>query len=302
VSEDYLIVPYDTGFDRVLGFIVPDRHARGRVVRLGPVLRTILSAHDYPPLARRVLAEALVLTALLGSLLKDEDAQLTFQAQSEGGAIDLLVCDFHNGQVRGYLRHDAAALARLSPKPSLEDLFGRGYLCVTFDLAASGERYQGIVPLEGESLAAACEAYFAQSEQVPTLVRVAVDPNEMDCTAGGLLVQHVPEGEEGRERLHAKADRPEWDHIAILAGTVRDDELLASELGLQDLVWRLFHEEREVRVEQFGPLSRGCRCTVEHYRSILERFPKEELAEMRDDDGTIPVDCAFCSKILRVDV
>ena len=302
MSDDYLIIGEDTGFDRVLAFLVPDRNARGRLVRLGPTLDEVLSAHAYPPAAKRVLAEALVLTALIGGLLKDEQSQLTMQAQSEGGPIDLLVCDYRQGELRGYLRHDEEALAALGDRPNLRDLFGSGYLCVTIDLGATAERYQGIVPLEGACLAQACEAYFAQSEQLPTLIRVAIRPGDGNCVAGGLLMQHIPEGEEGRERLHAKADHPEWDHVAAMAGSIRDEELLETELGLEEVVWRLFHEEREVRVEQLRPLQRGCRCTVEHYRTILQRFPEDELSEMKDDDGLIPVDCAFCSKILRVDV
>lgn len=300
MSEDYLIRGHETGFDRVLTFTLPLRHARGRVVRLGPVLETILSAHDYPPVIKRLLAECLVITALMGSLLKDEDAQLTVQAQAEGSVVDLLVCDYRKGEVRGYARHDAVQLDALGEDPDLNALLGEGYLAVTFDLATSGERYQGIVPLSGGSLADAFENYFAQSEQVPTCLRVAVRSNGPRCIAGGLLVQHFPDGEEGRERIHAKDDNPDWDHIAIMAGSVQSDELVNPVLNLEQLLWRLFHEEQEVRIEPLGLLERGCRCTVEHYQSILSRFPEDQLAEMRDDDGTIAIDCAFCSKILKV--
>lgn len=300
MSQDDPLRDNDTGFDRVLAFSVPGRHARGRVVRLGPVLETVLSAHDYPPVVKHLLAEALVLTALLGALLKEEDSQLTMQAQSEGGAVDLLVCDYRGGEVRGYVRHDDAALDRLGGASSLGALFGKGYLAITFDLATSGERYQGVVPLEGASLAQACEAYFARSEQVPTLIRVAVRSNGPRCTAGGLLVQHLPDSEEGKARLHAGEDHPDWTHVSILAGTVTAEELVDPVLNLEQLLWRLFHEEEEVRVEPLAPLARGCRCTVEHYRDILSRFPEDQLVEMRDPDGTIPVDCAFCSKILRI--
>jgi molecular chaperone Hsp33 len=118
--------------------------------------------------------------------------------------------------------------------------------------------------------------------------------------AGGILVQHFPDGEEGRERLHVKEDHPDWEHVAILAGTVQSSELVDPVLTLEQLAWRLFHEESEVRVEPLLPLSRGCRCTVEHYMSILSKFPEDQLEDMRDDDGHIPVDCAFCSKVLRV--
>lgn len=301
MSDDYLIRMEETGFDRVLAFTVPARHARGRVVRLGPVLETVLSAHDYPPKIKHLLAEALVLTALMGSLLKEEGSQLTFQAQSEGGPVDLLVCDYRDGQVRGYVRHDDAMLAGVDDaEVSLGALFGKGYLAITFDLAAIKERYQGVVPLEGESLSQACENYFARSEQVPTLIRVAVRSNGPRCTAGGLLVQHLPEGEEGNARLHAKEDHPDWTHVSIMAGSIRREELVDPVLNLEQLVWRLFHEEEEVRVEPLLRLERGCRCTVEHYKSILSRFAEEELREMRDEDGLIPVDCAFCSRIIRI--
>lgn len=290
----------ETGYDRVLRFSIPGRNARGRMVRLGPVLDTILTAHDYPPPIRRLLAEALVLTALLGTLLKDEGSQLTMQAQTQDGVVDLLVCDYRQGELRGYVRHDAERLALLGANPSLHALFGEGYLAVTFDLAATGQRYQGIVPLEGASLAAACENYFAQSEQVPTLIRVGVGDGAAGCIGGGVLVQHLAEGEEGRERLHVKLDHPEWEHVSILAGSTRPEELVDPDLSLEALVWRLFHDEPEVRVEAGGRLHRGCRCTIEHYQGVLAKFPEADRIEMRNADGLIEVDCAFCSKIFAI--
>lgn len=292
----------DTGFDRVLAFTVPARHARGRVVRLGPVLEMVLSAHSYPTVVKHVLAETLVLTALMGSLLKEQGSQLTVQAQAEGGAIDLMACDYRDGEVRGYLRHDEAKVARLEQDCSLEAMFGTGYLAITFDLPTTNERYQGIVPLEGASLAHACESYFARSEQIPTLIRIAVRSNGARCTGAGMLLQHLPEGEEGRERLHAKDDNPDWTHVSILGSTIRNEELVDPVISMEELVWRLFHEEEEVRIEPLRHLERGCRCTVEHYQGILSRFPASERAAMRDEDGMVPVDCAFCSKVLRVPV
>lgn len=291
----------ETGYDRVLGFTIPSRDARGRMVRLGPVLETILAAHAYPVPIKHLLAEALVLTALVGSLLKDGDGQLTMQAQTQGGVVDLLVCDYRGGELRGYVRHDAERLAALGTNPSLLALFGEGgYLAITFDLASTGQRYQGIVPLEGASLAEACESYFAQSEQVPTLIRVAVRSDGQGCIASGLLVQHLPEGEEGRERLHVRMDHPHWEHVAVLAGSTRHDELVDPDLSLEALVWRLFHDEDEVRTETFGQLSRGCRCSVDHYRSVLAKFPEEDRIEMRNAQGVIAVDCAFCSKVFEI--
>ncbi len=290
----------ETGYDRVMGFTLPARHARGRVVRLGPVLDRVLAAHDYPPAIRHLLAEALTITALIGSLLKDGDGQLTMQAQTENGIVDLLVCDYRAGELRGYVRHDAKRLAMLGANPSLYALFGQGYLAITFDLASSGERYQGIVPLEGGSLAEACESYFAQSEQVPTLLRIAVRSDRQGAIAGGLLVQHLAEGEEGRQRLHVRMDHPEWEHVAVLAGSTRHDELVDPDLSLEALIWRLFHEEGEVRVLPGAPLDRGCRCSIEHYQAVLAKFPEADRAEMRNDAGLVVVDCAFCSRMFEI--
>ena len=290
----------ETGNDQVLSLTIPARNARGRVVRLGPVLETILAAHAYPPAITHLLAEALVVTALIGSLLKDGEGQLTMQAQTEGGIVELLVCDYRSGELRGYIRHDADRLAQLGANPSLYALFGKGYLAITFDLATTRQRYQGIVPLEGSTLAEACESYFAQSEQVPTLIRVAVRSSSTGCVAGGLLVQHLAEGEEGRERLHVRMDHPEWDHIAALAGSIRHDELVDPKLSLEALTWRLFHEEDEVRVERGLPLQRGCRCSLDHYAEVIGQFPEEDRIEMRNDQGKILIDCAFCSKVFEL--
>jgi molecular chaperone Hsp33 len=282
--------------DVAIGVAIPARDARGRAARIGPVLDSVLSAHNYPPVIERLLAEALTLTALLGSLLKDPQGQMTLQAQTESGIIDLMVCDYLGGELRGYIRHDPERLADAGPNPSLFALFGRGYLAITFDQPLTRERYQGIVPLEGESLAHAAQSYFAQSEQIPSLVRLAAEKMDGRWVAGGLLFQHLAEGEEGRERLHTQLDHPDWPHVAILAGSIKPEELTDPDLPLDDLIWRLFHEEAEVRTFTPIPLSRGCRCDPEYVRSVIARFPEEERAAMVGPDGVITVDCAFCSQ------
>jgi molecular chaperone Hsp33 len=282
--------------DRLLGFAIPPRNARGRIVRLGTVVDKILAAHDYPPIIRDLLAEALVLTALMGGLLKHEGSQLTLQAQTEDGVVGLLVCDYFDGELRGYVRHDGGRLAAIGPGPSLEDLFGTGHLAITFEPGGTGQRYQGIVPLEGASLAEAVEAYFERSEQVPTLIRAAIHAGPDGCIAGGILLQHLADGEEGRERLHVRMDHADWNHVAIMAGSISGDELADPALPLDAVAWRLFHEEHEVRVQELVPLARGCRCSVVHFEEVLARFPKEDRRDMRNADGVILVDCAFCSR------
>ena len=291
----------ETGFDRILQFAIPARNARGRAVRLGPALEDILGAHDYPPGLRHLLAEALVLTALMGALLKEEGSQLTLQAQADEGAVSLLVCDYRGGELRGYARHDHQRFATFGGKPTLEQLFGGGYLAITFDLAMTGERYQGVVPLEGRSLTQAVEKYFAQSEQVPTLIRTTVRAGLGGTIASGLLVQHLAEGEEGRERLHVRMNHPEWEHVAVLAASITSDELVDQDLGLESLLWRLFNEEEEVRVQPGDAVIRGCRCSVVHFEEVLARFPKEDRIDMRDENGIIRVDCAFCSREFEIE-
>ncbi|KFL47400.1 molecular chaperone Hsp33 [Sphingobium sp. ba1] len=290
--------------DHAIGFTIASRHARGRLVRLGPVLDEVLAAHAYPPAIERLLASALVLAALLGATLKQADGQLTMQAQTEHGVVRLLVADYKNGDLRGYAKFDADRLAELGPDPTLFGLFGKGYLAITFDQSVTGERYQGIVPLDGESLGAAAEHYFFQSEQIPSVIRIATrhEPGE-GCYAAGLLLQHLPEGEVGRERLHVRHDHPEWEHVQALAVTLKDEELTDTSLPLSDIVWRLFHEEEEVRATDPTPLAKGCRCDLSHIRDVIGRFSPDDRAEMADEQGIIGVDCAFCSRLfpLRVD-
>lgn len=285
----------ETFADKLLGFTLPARSARGRLVRLDSVLADVLSAHDYPPPIKHLLSEALVLGALMGGLLKGEGAQLTMQAQTQEGVVSLLVCDYRAGSMRGYVDFDADELAELGANPSLKALFGQGYLATTFE-TGGGKRYQGIVPLEGETLAEACETYFSQSEQVPTMIRVASRSSGGKCDASGLLVQHLPDGEEGRERLHARMDHPDWEHVLALATTIGHDELLDPRLSMEAIVWRLFHEEDEVRVQHGSDLSRGCRCNTEYYESVISSFPEAERDAMRNDQGEVIVDCAFCSR------
>jgi molecular chaperone Hsp33 len=293
--------PVQLSSDVVLGVTIPSRHARGRVARLGNVLDAVLGNHGYPPVIEKLLAEALTLTALLGSLLKDAGGQMTIQAQTEGGAVDLLVCDYLGGELRGYVRHDPALLADLGPAPKLPELFGKGYLAITFDQPATDERYQGIVPLEGNSLGDAAQSYFSQSEQIPSLVRLAVAKTDGRWSGGGLLLQHLPEGEEGRERLHTRLDHPDWPHVAILGGSVKPEELTDPGLPLDSLIWRLFHEEDEVRTLDPRSLSKGCRCDPDYVRSVIARFPAEDRDEMVGEDGMIRVDCAFCSSSFPLD-
>ena len=286
--------------DAVLGFTVPGRHARGRLLRIGPTLDTILSAHAYPEPLAAILAEALVLTALIGATLRPDEGQMTLQAQAKGGAVDLLVCDYKGGELRGYLRiADAERAAKLTRTSLLPEIFGDGYLAITLDQTKAAERYQGIVPLEGDTLCHAAEAYFSSSEQIPTIIRTGLDLGVP--VAGALLLQHLPEGEIGRERQSVRNNDPDWEHVRALGETVKPEELTDTTLPLDDLLWRLFHEE-ETRVLPMVALSRGCRCSPDYISGVLGQMPEEDRAEMRGDDGLVGVDCAFCAKTFKIAV
>jgi molecular chaperone Hsp33 len=291
--------------DRLLGFTIADRAARGRIVRLDAVLGEILAAHAYPDPIARLLAEAIALTALLGALFRPEGGQLTLQAKGEGGPVKLLVADYMEGALRGYASQDLDRrfpLGNRQGTQTLEGLFGRGHLVITLDRTDSAERYQGIVALGSTTLEAAAQGYFEDSEQLPTLVRLAcAQTPDGRWTAGGLILQHMARAEEGHARLHIDADLPDWAHVATLAGSVTDSELADPALPLEDLVWRLFHED-EIRVLPAQALSRGCRCSIEHIRRVLTQFPEAERADMRNADGVISVDCEFCSRQFLLDV
>ena len=277
----------------------PGRNARGRLVRLGPVLDEILSAHDYPAPIARILSEALVLTALLGAMLKEAGGQLTLQAQTESGIVDLLVCDYRGGELRGYVRFDRERLAELPSHRDLVALFGKGYLAITFDQAVTGERYQGIVPLEGGSLAEAAQSFFSQSEQIPSLVRLAVD--DTGHVAGGILVQHLPEGRGG---ARAAPYPPRPSRMGACPDPRRDDQGQRADRSRRC---------RSRPAVAAVPRGRGGAGAPDRSRSAraaaaissisaacIARFGAEERAEMVDEDGFISVDCEFCSRVFPI--
>ncbi len=285
--------------DRAIGFSVTARNVRGQVVRLDAALNAVLAAHDYPPPLARLLGEALTVTALLGATLRKDDGQLTLQAQAKDAPVNLMVCDYRAGELRGYLNFDDATI--FTDGMTLPDLFADGHLAITLEQTATSERSQGIVPLEGDTLAHAIEAYFANSEQLPTQIRVGVTFDESTgWIAGGLLVQHLARRELDGGRLDVVELHPDWEHVSILAGTTTVAELTDPDLLPETLLWRLFHEEK-VRITQGATPSRGCRCSLAHIRDVITRFPEAERADMRGDDGRISVDCKFCSRVFAVE-
>ncbi|WP_342018458.1 Hsp33 family molecular chaperone [Devosia chinhatensis] len=309
----------ESGDDAVVPFTLDKLDTRGRVVRLGAALDTILSRHDYPLPVARLLGEAVVLSALIGSSLKFE-GRFILQTQTDG-PVNLIVVDFDAPDgMRGYARFDQDALVKAaeSGKTSPADLLGNGHLALTIDQGQHMERYQGIVALQGNSLEEVAHTYFMQSEQIPTQVRMAVaqmstkGDHRPRWRAGGLLIQHLPASGMGvmadlpgngdfNDPAMADPDFVEadgWSEAKALLGTVGDLELADPDLSPERLLFRLYHETG-VRVFPPQTLEERCTCSVDRIEDMLANsFSDEERQEMAVD-GEIEVVCEFCSSAYR---
>jgi len=303
------------GDDHVVPFEVEALDVRGRAVQVGPMLDQILERHAYPEPVSRLLAEAVVLTILLGSSLKF-DGKFIVQTRSDG-PVDMLVADFSTpGSVRAYARFDEERLKEAidSGKASPEALLGHGVLALTIDQGPYTQRYQGIVQLDGSTLEDVARAYFRQSEQIPTEVRLGVarmimpgESGEGRWRAGGLLIQFLPSSPE-RSRMadlpggdgdtdNTGDGHPEdnaWQEALALLNTVEIDELLDPTVGAERLLYRLFHEQG-VRVYEGVDVIDNCSCSREKIKKILDGFTAEEITESTEN-GAIRVNCEFCSK------
>lgn len=289
-----------------LPFQIEQADVRGRAVRLGSVANEIISAHDYPLPVARLLGDALALVSLLATALKFEGI-FTLQAQKQAKAdvpLSLLCADFRSGfGIRGYANLDRAAydalVETLDGEPTLADLMGTGFMAFTIDRGGDAQRYQGIVELLPEGLAASAENYFANSEQVPTHIKLATaelfESERHSWRAGGLLVQKMPDSPNADTQ---NPDEDLWNRIGILTQTVKGDELVDPAITSADLLYRLFHEDG-VRVFEAMPLARDCRCNEAKIVGTLEQFGRDELADMVED-GVIKVTCAFCNKTFNI--
>ncbi|MEM8744192.1 MAG: Hsp33 family molecular chaperone [Pseudomonadota bacterium] len=292
--------------DLVLPFQADRAGVSGRLVRLGPAVDRILRGHDYPESVCKLLGEAVALTALLGASLKF-DGKFTFQTKTDG-PVNMLVVDYRStGKLRGYAGFDSDAVASLEAKGEVVpgDLLGQGHLAMTIDRGPGMDNYQGVVALEGGNLNEAADAYFRQSEQLPTFIHVAVarlysadatgnggEQDHWSWRAGGLMVQHLTR--EGGHGVPEKvSDEDGWNRAVILAETVQDQELVDPLLAPERLIYRLFHEE-QVRAYESRALAFECGCSADRVKSMLSNFSAAEREDMAED-GRIRVTCEFCN-------
>ena len=282
--------------DFVAPFQVEGEPVRGRIVRLGPAVDEVLTRHDYPEPVANLLGEACALAALVGASLKF-DGRLIIQAQGDG-PVAYVVADYDtSGALRGYCRFDAERVTEAAKgfvRPGAGSLLGQGVFIMTVDQGPDMDRYQGVTPIEGETLALCAETYFAQSEQTPTRVRLAVAQADIGdglrWRAGGLLIQNIAEDQTRGSTEEA------WNTAQALFETVGEDELIDPTVSSATLLWRLFHEQG-VRVFDPKVLTGFCRCSREKIVSMLASFPPEERVDMVEPDGRIHVTCEYCSRV-----
>jgi molecular chaperone Hsp33 len=282
--------------DFVLPFDLPDVGLRGRLVRLDVSSARALSAHKLPESAARVAGETLALAAILGTSLK-LDGRLTVQTKSDG-PLDLVTADYFGARdgkpigIRGYARVDEARLADCSPPVQFDALAGDGVMAITIEPRREGKTYQGIVELSPAGIATSAETYFAQSEQLPTVVRLAAAPVYTPGTAapawrvGGIMLQATPEG---------RGPEDDWERLASFLSTVEDIELVDLDLPAEQLLWRLFHED-ETRVQPFERIEFRCGCDTSRISAVLKSYAPKEREGLADSDGIIRARCEFCGK------
>ncbi|HEY9348984.1 MAG TPA: Hsp33 family molecular chaperone HslO [Inquilinus sp.] len=274
------------GDDLILPFQIEASGLRGRLVRFGPLLDEILGRHAYPEPVAHLLAETVVLTALLASALKYEGV-FTLQAKGDG-PVRLVVADVTtDGAVRANAMFDEARLTGTAT--TVPALLGKGHLAFTVDQGQDTERYQGIVDLSGETLWECAQHYFRQSEQLQAGLRSAVRHGENGWRGGGIMLQRLPDPEK-----QVPTDREDdWRRAMVLLGSATDDELTQPALSGEALLFRLYNEDG-VRVFPSQPMRFSCRCSRERVASMLKSMPKAEIESLAVD-GRVEVACEFCN-------
>lgn len=266
--------------DSLSRFLFEQMPVRGELVHLDAAWRSALERVDYPGNVRDLLGEAMAAAVLMSSTLKFRGT-LTLQMQGDG-PLDLLVVQCTDDlRLRGLARWEGEI-----EKLGLQDLAGeQGRLAITIEQKGQSERYQGIVPLEGESLAASLESYFQRSEQLPTRLWLTADAS---CAAG-MLLQVMPD---------ARQDRDAWEHATVLADTISAGEL--RELGARDILHRLYHQD-DVRLFDPAPVAFRCSCSRERIAGMLRNLGREESESVLREQGSVTVACEFCGREYEFD-
>ena len=298
--------------DTILPFQLDQSDIRGRVARLDGVLDGILKQHNYPDVVEALVAEMALLTALIGQTIKLR-WKLSLQVQSRG-PVRMIATDYYgpdteggSARIRAYASFDRDRLTDGAPY----DQVGEGYFAVLIDQGEGTEPYQGITPIAGSSLSDCAEAYFAQSEQLPTRFSLSFGKSteaggHEHWRAGGVMLQHMPKaspfakdggtgegGLLGAQDLVDGDEQENWTRVNLLLDTVDDLELIGPSVAPTDLLVRLFHEETP-RVFDAQPVRFGCTCTEDRVRNSLSIYSAKDIEKMTTPEGVVTADCQFC--------
>lgn len=292
--------------DTVLPFQLDSADVRGRIARLDDVFNAVLRQHDYPEPIQALVAEAVLLTALIGQTIKLR-WKLSLQIRGNGPA-RLIATDYYGpaadgepAKIRAYASFDAD---RLDKDATPFSMVGQGYFALLLDQGKGSEPYQGITPLEGASLAACAQTYFAQSEQIPTRFVLSFGKSKLPRESqrwrgGGIMVQHMPPASpqvtaKSVTRVQKPAvDDDSWNRVNHLLDTVEDLELIGPSVQPTELLVRLFHQERP-RVFDPQPVEFGCTCSPARVKSTLSIYSAKDIAHMTTEAGIVTADCQFC--------
>jgi len=282
--------------DSLLPFQLDKADIRGRFVRLDGALNRILSQHNYPEPVAMMVAEAVVLTALIGQTIGFK-AKLSLQIRGNG-PIRLIATDYfaptaegEAGQVRAYASFDENRVSHADPFSQI----GKGMFAVLIDQGTGQAPYQGITPLDAGTLARCAETYFAQSEQLPTRFSVRLSKGK-SWRAAGLVLQHMPKASPLKvvaEPVDVEADAENWNRATILLESVKQAEMIGPKVSPTELLFRLFHEDTP-RVYDPQPVRFGCTCSEEKVRQSMSIYSVKDIATMTTDAGTLTADCQFC--------
>ncbi|RPH28727.1 Hsp33 family molecular chaperone HslO [Buttiauxella warmboldiae] len=262
--------------DQLHRYLFENFAVRGELVTVSETWKQIMENHSYPTPVKTILGELLVATSLLTATLKF-DGDITVQLQGDGPMSLAVINGNNNQQMRGVARFKGDIPA----DADLKALVGNGYLVITIT-PAEGERYQGVVGLEGDTLAACLEDYFLRSEQLPTRLFIRTGDVEGQPAAGGMLLQVLPAQD-------AQAD--DFNHLAALTETIKAEELLT--LPANDVLWRLYHEE-EVTLYDPQNVEFKCTCSRERCADALRTLPDEEVNSIIAEEGEIDMNCDYC--------
>ncbi len=263
--------------DQLHRFLFEQHAVRGEVITVDETFHHILENHDYPAAVKGLLGELLVATSLLTATLKF-DGDITVQIQGDG-PVTLAVINGNNlQQMRGVARVNGPVVAG----STLKQMIGNGYMVITIT-PSQGERYQGIVAMEGETLEECIDAYFLQSEQLPTRLFIRVGELDGNAIAGGMLLQVLPAADETSHDI--------FDHLVQLTATIKGKEL--SELDIKEVLHRLYHEE-DVTLYDPQAVEFRCTCSRERCEGSLATLPKEDVIDILQKDGKIDMECEYC--------